>query len=1735
MKKYISFALSALFVQAIANECHPIVSGGSGESSIDDSKIKSEIAYGVTCVIPRHDTVEAEGFSIKNEGTLVFEDYSKLIFKKLPKDNPSIFGEAHTGNIKINGYDTKIEALNADLQIANQNITFTNGKKLTITAGSLVLGQEGKKASFSAQNSADLALEVKRLSSVDASFKNLEITSNELKSMEVGQLSLDNIELFTNQDLSIISIMGDNQKDLGSYTLVGKNTIDSKYALTLQGKHSFEGGGSLIFGGETVKVGEQSQSTIFTGKNSQEGEKKTKVGFHQTKEREGGVIFNKVEAQDLTLQIVRDGDGAILSNIDLTLKDAILEGRKSDGESQILVIENGATDQSTQGAIKILADTPSTSPNSTTETQKSKTTFQGMGIKIYGQKIEIGQDSAPLSQKTSNIAYTLSLKTDENAGEITLGKPNTSTQNSQQTPPQPTTLKDGEVLIEGKNGANGSKQTLELLANQLNYDGNVTLKNLSIQTQSQSGVMLFVGKSDAGILTLENANITAGMLDEKGVGKYQAIAFTAEDESKKSTLKLSSDIEMKASHFAFKNQNVNLESKTLSLYSYGAINLPTDSKTSTPEKVGEFAFYNTLFDGSVAQNPLAGAMQTASTLKLYSGEDGAKIHSNGLVLKDANLESLKINGVQKNSTKASLDLSDNSSNLTALGSVTILASDFKYKIKDGVKTQGVGMDLFVGDQNEVGNLVLKSDGASVQGKDGTQSEKFIIGGTLTLDNSSATTTNKGIDGRSTFDVEMGEKKLSNFGIDLAFENGGGLSVLHINEADQSTEFKAKSFEFDAGSRVHSKNGKLTLSSETGAIEIKGTTILEGTDTAKASIEAKVKTGGGTGVNASMLTLHDVEVRGSAELKNSFEFKDSNILAQGDGKNRTFMIEKTTGEVSGVSTLALKNAIIDVKNTSNGAELKLNSGGSITSSGDSELKTGGISVDSANSGGEGVQNTDSNTFTLNVLDGTLKLTEMTTKNSIGAITLGYKNDKNQTIGGNLVLLKSSGAKQEQYNALYIKAPLTSYGNSSITAESFSIQAETNPNNDPIISSTGGELKLIAKKNTDNVFKITSGEIKLEDGDLGYYVPKTSTRSSDLELGAITLGVADPAQPIQNQGIGTKITSSGSSAILASKNGLEIHGAEISSTNGTLRLVGLKDSSTFGNITLNNGGLSVLESNDPKSESMSIKLMQGKSITMISNSPFVKPNNPLGGGGFGQIIAKSVEFMGDSTADMKLINLVVKPEQLASGADLFSLKEGDQTLIKTTEGIKKTSQSGSALGVRTEAKITLKDISLNSGGYKSLKLTPKLEENADKTQVLSLLLEVKVEQNTIAELVEGLEPEKRKEMQEILSQGRYEEIADSILSSNNPFKIGIAENIAQGNTKVVSEALFYSSDAMDAVADLVQTNYKLYDQVSSLAFASLTNRMARANNPYASKEELASLLQSASKYSYASSDDGIILDVVEKTPPDKGGLWASYDGAMRSGKGVSSSVNGLSAGYDGMIGESILLGGFVSYLYGAYNGEHLYNSSHNLHFGLYARMLFGNNELDLVASQMVAFNSATLNVGYGSIASYLGGEFGFNMYASNIQARYGYAFALGEEESPYYLKPLVGLDLTILFNDDASVKSANPIQVNKRENLRFDVMAGLELRKYFNAQSYFFVLPMVQAGIVNLGNEAQVGFVGSRALSHQFDEQRDINVGVYAGGQGSVAENLAISGSLGIKMGVKNTDVMTSWNLGLRYKF
>lgn len=1233
------------------------------------------------------------------------------------------------------------------------------------------------------------------------------------------------------------------------------------------------------------------------------------------------------------------------------------------------------------------------------------------------------------------------------------------------------------VSIEGEN-TTSSQNILNLYAPLIQVQAQTDLKKVSIHTQDniifeiQNGNTLkFVEGSEVDTSTTENSK-----------SLYHSLTFASQSSpaSNKYSLEFTKETNLKASAFSFQNQTVALHNSgsgvKLNLYSYGSTLVDS---SSTPSTSGSFYFSNTTFSNG-----------SASSLNLYSGEGGANLMANDLTLVNVSLNSYKIsNGTSpKTQTKNILNLGTIGNSLTALGSVTIEAS------KIGLGTnQGIGMNLNVGNDDRFGKLTIKSD---------TKAENFTLDGVLTINNSAGTNGCTGC----TFDIELGESsnapnKLSSQTVSLNI-NGGLTAIGKAGGTSTITEIKAKNFTFGDDSVVTSKDGTLRLKIKNNGNEVTLGKLLnlQGNGSSDTKFLVANESNSAYGITVK---LHDIQATGKASIdKNGLNFIDSNITVSDSGTSgKTLLQDRATTTdnlIAGtIASITLNNGNLEFKDkNSSDASITLNADSTITSSGTSSLTLKTIKVGS----------NDKGLYSLNVIDGTFTLKESTVGTQLGAITLG---SEDSSISGAGAKFEYKNGTASSYQTLTLKGDLTSYGASSIIANSFTISAKDDSSN-YAISSTGGTLTLQAQTTTTPL-ELTA-DLSLNSGGLKY--ADKDGQNAELKFGSKST-----------------ISSSGDSSIEA-KN-LDLNGVDVSASEGTLTLKGISSSTKAGSVSVGNAGVLRLEASNSKLATLRVN----DTINLSASVPYITPNEPLGNGVFGQVVAESVLFESQGTSPLVNLSLSQASSASAMSDSLFALREGGIMLIDTNSGIKKKTSNADY------SNITLEDISSNLGEFTSISLQPYLKYGKDtqgKDIVEDLMLNLRVTQTNVDQLVESIKDSSKKEqMQSLLSSGSNALVIESIMNGDdNPLKTGMALYISSGNVNVVSNALEYITGAFVGLNDSLYASHKIAQELKMIKTVNVENRMVRGKNPYLSKLEVAQLVRKALGVRYASSDDEILLEDEESGVKD-GELWVSFDGAMSFSESMgNASVYGFSGGYDTLLGEqkNYLLGFYFGYGYGSYSANFATNNSHNVSLGFYSRMSFENNEVDLILSQSIGLNTTRIDYGATNsvVAQMLKQDISYNFYTTDIEARYGYVFSVGDKENPYYFRPFGGINFAMIVNSEGRGDGGAPIGMDSLITYQLGVSAGVEMRKYFG-ENYLYLLPVLEKGLLNDGSGTKIGFVGSQSISYNLPYTIDTGISMYLGGQGNVGDNVAISGAVGVKVGLESKEILTNWNVGVRYKF
>ena len=1582
--------------------------------------------------------------TLTNNGTIMMREGSKIesVQNLSIGSNPPATKQ---GSIIVQG-NAEISAGNQNLTITNQNITIQNTVSKTdgkVNVNSPTLTLSSTKASGTLTLGTDSSNGVVNISGEIGNKDPSNITTSDIPSgSEIGNVSVSGFTTldFKNVNFKNINLTSENVNKLNlnagslgltntTMKLAGTSTIENSgttSTITLNGSNAISVGesGTLTVTGTHTFAG--SGTLDFVGGTIKLGNGSSANFVGSGSEAKIGfkattIETNKLNLKDISMQVF---SGSEVKNTQIVLNNAGIYGINSDGSAgDLLISKNGS------GTSNIIVKGGTSG------------TIGGKSVTLKGTAITLANTATPT---------TLTLQADD---KVVFGKE--------------------RVSIVGKN-SNLSDNKLNLYAPLIQVQAQTDLKKVSIHTQDN---IIFEIQNGNTLKFVEGSEVDTSTTEKNSKHLYHSLTFASQSPQASSSysLEFTKDTNLKASAFSFQNQTVALHNSgggvKLNLYSYGSTLVDS---SSTPSTSGSFYFSNTTFSNG-----------STSNLNLYSGEGGANLMANDLTLVNVSLNSYKIsNGTPPSpATKNILNLGTIGNSLTALGSVTIEASQI------GVgNNQSIGMNLNVGNSSKYGKLTIKSN---------TDAESFVLDGTLTIDNSR----NRGAD--SSFDIQLGTTTHKLSDQTLSLQINGGLTTLGEASKQSTTEIKAKSFTFGEDSIITSKNGIMRLKIKDNGKEVTLGKLLDlqGNETINTKFLVANESDSAYGITVK---LHDVSAIGKASVDmNKLEFIDSNITVSDSGTNgkMTFQDRNTTTNslITGtIDSITLNNGNLEFKDKNSAeASITLNADSTITSSGTSSLTLKTIKV---GSDGKGL-------YSLNVTDGTFTLTEKTAGTQLGAITLG---SEDSSISGAGAKFEYKNGTASNYQTLTLKGNLTSYGASSIIANSFTISAKDDSSN-YAISSTGGTLTLQAQNATTTPLELTA-DLSLNTGGLKY-VDKDG-QNAELKFGSKST-----------------ISSSGDSSIEA-KN-LDLNGVDVSASEGTLTLKGISSSTKAGSVSVGNAGVLRLEASNSKLATLRVN----GTINLSASVPYITPNEPLGNGVFGQVVAESVQFESQDKSPLITISLSQASSTSATSDSLFALREGGIMLIDTNSGIKKKTSTAEY------GNITLEDVSSNLGEFSSISLQPYLKYGTDtqgKDIVEDLMLNLRVTQTNVDQLVESIKDSSKKEqMQSLLSSGSNALVIESIMNGDdNPLKTGMALYISSGNVNVVSNALEYITGAFVGLNDSLYASHKIAQELKMIKTVNVENRMVRGKNPYLSKLEVAQLVRKAVGVRYASSDDEILLEDEESGVKD-GELWVSFDGAMSFSESMgNASVYGFSGGYDTLLGEqkNYLLGFYFGYGYGSYSANFATNNSHNVSLGFYSRMSFENNEVDLILSQSIGLN--TTRIDYGAtdsvVAQMLKQDISYNFYTTDIEARYGYVFSVGDKENPYYFRPFGGINFAMIVNSEGRGDGEAPIGMDSLITYQLGVSAGVEMRKYFG-ENYLYLLPVLEKGLLNDGSGTKIGFVGSQSISYNLPYTIDTGISMYLGGQGNVGDNVAISGAVGVKVGLESKEILTNWNVGVRYKF
>ncbi len=267
-----------------------------------------------------------------------------------------------------------------------------------------------------------------------------------------------------------------------------------------------------------------------------------------------------------------------------------------------------------------------------------------------------------------------------------------------------------------------------------------------------------------------------------------------------------------------------------------------------------------------------------------------------------------------------------------------------------------------------------------------------------------------------------------------------------------------------------------------------------------------------------------------------------------------------------------------------------------------------------------------------------------------------------------------------------------------------------------------------------------------------------------------------------------------------------------------------------------------------------------------------------------------------------------------------------------------------------------------------------------------------------------------------------------------------------------------------------------------------------------------------------------------------LWVQGVGGASFISGGNGTLYGLNAGYDRLV-KNVILGGYVAYGYSDFNGNIMHSLGNNVDVGMYARAFLKRNEFTLSANETYGGNATSINSS-NSLLSVLNQRYNYNTWTTSVNGNYGYDFMF--KQKSVVLKPQVGLSyhfigLSGMKGNDAAYKQFL-MHSNPSNESVLTLNMGLESRKYFGKNSYYFVTARLGRDLlIKSKGSNTVRFVGENTLLYRKGEVFNTFASVITGGEMHLWRLVYVNAGVGLKMGLQYQDINITGNVGMRVAF
>lgn len=360
--------------------------------------------------------------------------------------------------------------------------------------------------------------------------------------------------------------------------------------------------------------------------------------------------------------------------------------------------------------------------------------------------------------------------------------------------------------------------------------------------------------------------------------------------------------------------------------------------------------------------------------------------------------------------------------------------------------------------------------------------------------------------------------------------------------------------------------------------------------------------------------------------------------------------------------------------------------------------------------------------------------------------------------------------------------------------------------------------------------------------------------------------------------------------------------------------------------------------------------------------------------------------------------------------------------------------------------------------------------------------------------------------------------------------------------LNEILGVAKDLLNTASLISNPNFR-NNATNLLELASYTQQTSRLTklSDFRSREgesDFSKRLLELKNKRFSDPNPGEVFVKYSQPNKHQNNLWVQGIGGASFISGGNGTLYGLNVGYDRLV-KNVILGGYVAYGYSGFNGNIMHSLANNVDVGMYARAFLKRNEFTLSANETYEGNASNINSS-NSLLSVLNQRYSYNTWTTSVNGNYGYDFMF--KQKSVVLKPQVGLSYYFIGLSGMKGKMNGAaykqflMHSNPSNESVLTLNMGLESRKYFGKNSYYFVTARLGRDLLIKSKGGNVvRFVGENTLLYRKGEVFNTFASVITGGEMHLWRLVYVNAGVGLKMGLQYQDINITGNVGMRVAF